>query len=67
MTTRDRGRFTRHPQTFARRVEAEIWADAKAQTAAAHKAGDTYQERAIYLTAVIDTAAERLEWLGVEA
>lgn len=71
MTTRDtHGRFVRQPQTFAERVEAEVWADLKAATAAVHEidlAELTYQERAAFLTVAIDTAAERLEWLGVEA
>lgn len=61
MTTRNRGRFARSPQTFAKRVEAEIWADLKAQTAEAHATQwSSYQHRAAYLTDAFDRAAERL-------
>ena len=67
-TPRDtHGRFVRSPQTFAERVEPQIWADLEAQTAAVTRDARNYQERAILLTLAFDTAAERLEWLGVPA
>jgi len=62
MTTRNRGRFVRSPQTFAKRVEAEVFADLKAGVARVHGDPDlrSYQERGALLTDAFDKAAERL-------